>query len=209
MVFFLNSVLNPIYLMPCFAAQCKSGRRSHILSNAMQENIPHTSTSVPAAAWYVVYTKPRWEKKVALLLTKKGIENYCPINKVLRQWSDRVKTIEQPLFSGYVFLKTTAADKWRIKEVDGILNYVHWLGKPAIIPNHEIEIIKRFLNEHQSVQLNSLNLKTNDRVKILSGVFMDKQATVLQTRGKQVQVEIPSFGIALTATLKIADLELI
>ena len=59
------------------------------------------------------------------------------------------------------------------------------------------------------MQLNSLNLKTNDRVKILSGVFMDKQATVLQTRGKQVQVEIPFFGIALTATLKIADLELI
>jgi transcription antitermination factor NusG len=175
----------------------------------MKENILHTINSVPASDWYVVYTKPRWEKKVALLLSKKGIENYCPLNKVLRQWSDRKKTIEEPLFSGYVFLKTTAADKWRIKEVDGILNYVHWLGKPAIIPDYEIETIKRFLNEHQSVQLNTLNLKTNDQVKIVSGVFIDRQATVLATRGKQVQVEIPFFGISLTATIKKADLELI
>ena len=55
--------------------------------------------------WYAVYTKPRWEKKVNSLLLQKGIEVYCPLNKVRRKWSDRIKTIEEPLFKSYVFVK--------------------------------------------------------------------------------------------------------
>jgi transcription antitermination factor NusG len=175
----------------------------------MKENISHISVSVPASAWYVVYTKPRWEKKVALLLTNKGIENYCPLNKVLRQWSDRKKTIEEPLFSGYVFLKTTEAEKWRIKEIDGILNYVHWLGKPAIVPEHEIETIKRFLNEHKTVHLSNTQFKPNDRVKIVSGAFINTQAKVIAQKGKQVILEIPSLQVKLTAQLPHTSLELI
>jgi transcription antitermination factor NusG len=58
--------------------------------------------------WYAVYTRPRWEKKVAALLLHKGIESYCPLNKVRRRWSDRTKTIEEPLFKSYVFVKTDA-----------------------------------------------------------------------------------------------------
>ena len=65
--------------------------------------------------WFVVYTIPRWEKKVALLLQQKGIEHYCPLNKVTRQWSDRRKIVVEPLFKGYVFVKVSEALKWEIK----------------------------------------------------------------------------------------------
>lgn len=160
-------------------------------------------------SWYAVYTRPRWEKKVAELLAKKRIEHYCPLNKVLKQWSDRKKIVEEPLFSSYVFVRVADADKWRIKEIDGILNYVYWLGKPAQIPNHEIETIKRFLNEHESVQLKPLSLKTNDQVRILSGPFMNQQATVQTVKGKYVEIELPSLHIALRATVRLADLELV
>jgi transcription antitermination factor NusG len=160
-------------------------------------------------SWYAVYTRPRWEKKVAALLAKKRIEHYCPLNKVLKQWSDRKKLVEEPLFSSYVFVRIADADKWRIKEIDGILNYVYWLGKPAQIPNHEIETIKRFLNEHESVQLKPLSLKANDQVRIVSGPFMNQQATVQTVKGKHVKVEIPSLNIALTATVRLADIELV
>ncbi|MFM6953665.1 MAG: UpxY family transcription antiterminator [Sphingobacteriaceae bacterium] len=175
----------------------------------MVESTILTSTNTPKCVWYVVYTKPRWEKKVASLLSKKGIENYCPLNRVMRQWSDRRKIVEQPLFSGYVFLKTTDAEKWRIKEVDGILNYVHWLGKPAIIPEHEIETIKRFLNEHETVQVSVTNLKPNDKVKILSGAFIDTQARVIAKKGQRVVVEIPSLQMTLTASVSLSELELV
>ncbi len=160
-------------------------------------------------SWYAVYTRPRWEKKVAELLAKKRIEHYCPLNKVLKQWSDRKKIVEEPLFSSYVFVRIADADKWRIKEIDGILNYVYWLGKPAQIPNHEIETIKRFLNEHENVQVRSKALKANDQVKIISGPFMNKEAVVIAAKGKQAQVEIPSLKIFLKATLLTQDLELL
>jgi transcription antitermination factor NusG len=175
----------------------------------MEENNQYNQPPAIPLAWYVVYTKPRWEKKVALLLSKKGIQNYCPLNKVIRQWSDRKKVVEEPLFSGYVFLKTTDADKWRIKEIDGILNYVHWLGKPAIVPEHEIETIKRFLNEHQTVHVSNTQFKTNDRVKIVSGAFIDRQAKVIAQKGKNVILEIPSLQLVLTAQVPISNLELI
>jgi len=194
----------------------------------MKESSQHIHTSAVPLAWHVVYTKPRWEKKVAVLLSKKGIENFCPLNKVLRQWSDRKKIVEEPLFSGYVFLKTTTAEKWRIKEVDGILNYVHWLGKPAIVPETEIETIKRFLNEHQTLHISTTHFKPNDRVNILSGAFIDTthfqpndrvnilsgafidtQAKVIVQKGKHVILEIPSLQLTLTAQLPHTALELI
>ena len=96
-------------------------------------------------SWYVVYTRPRGEKKIAAILSEKGIENYCPLNRVNRQWSDRKKVILEPLFKGYVFIKVSEARKWEIKSVDGIVNYVYWQGKPAKVRDEEIDKIKKFL----------------------------------------------------------------
>ncbi len=95
--------------------------------------------------WYVVYTRPRWEKKVASLLQQKNIEHYCPLNKVLKQWSDRKKVVMEPLFKGYVFVAVDEHHKWDIKKIDGILNYVYWLGKPARVKETEIDTIRMFL----------------------------------------------------------------
>ena len=72
--------------------------------------------------WLAVYTRPRWEKKVNQLLSEKGVENYCPLNKVRRKWSDRVKVVEEPLFKSYVFVRIGENEKWEIKKINGILN---------------------------------------------------------------------------------------
>jgi transcription antitermination factor NusG len=72
--------------------------------------------------WYALYTKPRWEKKVYKGLSQKGIESYCPLNKVKRKWSDRIKTIEEPLFKSYVFVKVAELEKTDVRFVDGVLN---------------------------------------------------------------------------------------
>ncbi|MFZ9332451.1 MAG: UpxY family transcription antiterminator [Chitinophagaceae bacterium] len=88
--------------------------------------------------WYVLYTKPRWEKKVDKALQQKGIESYCPLNRVKRKWSDRIKTIEEPLFKSYVFVKVEEKEKTEVRYVDGVLNYVYWNGKPAVVKEEEI-----------------------------------------------------------------------
>ena len=149
--------------------------------------------------WFVVYTIPRWEKKVALLLLQKGIEHYCPLNKVTKQWSDRSKTVTEPLFKGYVFVKVSEALKWEIKEIAGILNYVYWLGKPAVVKDKDIDTIKKFLHEFTEVEVINPQLEVDSKVLIKQGVMMDYCGIVLEVSGTKAKVKISSMGIELSA----------
>jgi len=132
--------------------------------------------------WFAIYTRPRWEKKVNLLLQEKGVESYCPLNKVRRKWSDRVKTIEEPLFKSYVFVKVNDEEKTTVRMTAGVMNFVYWNKKPAIIKEREILTIKRFLDEYNDVHVYSMDLKLNDRVRVTSGSFMDQEGQVLGLR---------------------------
>jgi transcription antitermination factor NusG len=149
--------------------------------------------------WLAIYTKPRWEKKVHQLLIDKGIESYCPLNKVKRKWSDRIKTVEEPLFKSYVFVKVTDDDRTKVRLANGVVNFVYWNGKPAIIREKEIQTIKRFLDEHESVQVRPMEFAVNQQVLITSGTFMDKRAVVVDVRRKEVKVAIESLGQELVA----------
>jgi transcription antitermination factor NusG len=158
--------------------------------------------------WYVVYTIPRWEKKVAANLTEKGIENYCPLNKVTRQWSDRKKIVIEPLFKGYVFVCIEGIDKWDLKKVYGILNYVHWIGKPAVVKNKDIEMIRKFLNEFTDVEVTEYAvIATQDKVMIKQGVFMNYKGLVLEVIGNKVRVKIETMGIVLNAVFEKKNLQ--
>src|SRR4030095_6000510 len=108
---------------------------------------------------FAVYTRPRWEKKVHRLLEEKGIESYCPLNKVHRKWSDRIKLIDEPLFKSYVFVKVNEEEKTPVRMTQGVVNFIYWLGKPAIIKEKEIVTIKKFLNEHHDVEVRSIEIK--------------------------------------------------
>lgn len=158
--------------------------------------------------WYVVYTKPRWEKKVANTLLNKGIEHYCPLNKVVKQWSDRKKTIMEPLFKGYVFVKVPSATKWDIKKIDGILNYVYWLGKPAKVKDEEIDTIRKFLQEFNGVEVIDPQLSVNTKVLIKQGVLMNYHGIIVEVTGNRARVSIDSMGIRLSAFFDKKNLEI-
>lgn len=149
--------------------------------------------------WYAVYTKPRWEKKVDALLKEHGLESYCPLNRVRKKWSDRMKWVDEPLFKSYVFVHVFPEDQTRVRMVDGVLNYVYWLGKPAVIKDIEIEDIRRFLGEHRDVVLVPMDIKPDDRVIIRSGILMDKTAVVQRVMQHTVEVVIESLGYRLVA----------
>ena len=159
--------------------------------------------------WYVVYTRPRWEKKVSKMLDEKGIEVYCPLNKVYRQWSDRRKLVLEPLFKGYVFLRIEDERKWDAKKVDGILNFVYWNGKPAIVRPEEIEIIKKFLSEFSGVEVEDNKLTVKTAVKIKQGVLMNYQGIIIEVIGNKAKVQIESMGVQLSAIFEKKNLELI
>jgi len=151
--------------------------------------------------WFAVYTKPRWEKKVNSLLTAKGIETYCPLNKVRKKWSDRVKMVEEPLFKSYVFVHVTELDHTPVRMTNGVLNYVYWNGKPAIIKEREIDTIKKFLNDYENVQAIAAPLAPRQKVRIETGLLMNTEGIVNKILHNKVEVLIESLGYVLVATL--------
>ena len=158
--------------------------------------------------WYAVYTKPRWEKKVYRLLVEKDLEAYCPLNRVKKQWSDRVKWVEEPLFKSYVFVRVREEEFSSVRTVNGVVNFVYWLGKPAVIKHKEIEVIRRFLNEYDDVKAIPVKLDADTKVTIRKGAFMDKEAKVLRVFNKKVQVVIESIGYALVAVIDKSNIAL-
>ncbi len=150
--------------------------------------------------WYALYTKPRWEKKIFNSLQLKGIEAYCPLNKVRRKWSDRIKVIEEPLFKSYIFVRVSEELKTDIRYVDGILNFVYWNGKPAIVKDEEIVEIKRFMSEYDDVEIRAIDVNPADEVMVNAGVMMGASGRVIRTMGNNiVEVRIDSLGFILTA----------
>ena len=149
--------------------------------------------------WYALYTRPRWEKKVNSLLTEKGIESYCPLNRVRRKWSDRIKTIEEPLFKSYVFVRIGEDNRSNVRMTQGVVNFVYWDGKPAVIKDKEIQTIKRFLDEYENVSVVKIELGPNDRVRVVSGPMMDHEGQVLEVKNKTAKVCIDSLGYMLIA----------
>jgi transcription antitermination factor NusG len=159
--------------------------------------------------WYAVYTRPRWEKKVAESFSKHKIENYCPLNRVTRQWSDRKKVIYEPLFTSYVFVKVSEKEHLSLKKTTGVINLVYWLNKPAVIPEHEINVIKEFLNEYTHVALQKKPITVADHVRVIDGPLTTLEGQVLYVKNKTVKIALPSLGYMMYAEVETANVELL
>ena len=159
--------------------------------------------------WYAVYTKPRWEKKICAQLEKKGLVYYCPMNKVRRKWSDRYKIIEEPLFKSYVFVQVSEEEKTRVRLTDGVVNFLYWNGKPGIIKDEEIEVIRKFLNEYEQVEARPISLAAGEKVRVKTGLLMDKEGVVIKVLNNRAFVVLESLGYELTAQFEKSNLEVV
>lgn len=151
--------------------------------------------------WYVLYTKSRNEKLVADKLSVLGIEVYCPLLKTKRKWSDRVKTVEEPLFRSYCFVRLEEHERARVFDVPGVVRYLFWLKKPAIVRDYEIEAIRQMLQttDHHLIQVEQYERAT--QVTISNGIFANARGEVLGQQGKTLTVVISSLGIVLKVDL--------
>ncbi|KQW97664.1 UpxY family transcription antiterminator [Flavobacterium sp. Root420] len=147
--------------------------------------------------WYVVYTKPKWEKKVAEKLVQTGIECYCPLITQIKQWSDRKKKVEVPLFNSYVFVQLPDADRNTVFAVPGVVRYLFWLGKPAIVRDEEINIIKKNLNASNIADISVSSIQVGDRIKLDSGAFSNQDAIVQEISKTYYILVLESLGCVL------------
>lgn len=151
----------------------------------------------PIKHWMAIYTKPKNERKVFDKLQKLGFEVYLPLHKVVRQWSDRKKKILVPLISSYVFVKTDEANRLAVLKTIGVLNFVFWLGKPAIIQDIEIERIKYFLKESINHEIIIENMAVGDVAMVSSGHFKGQKVEIVDTDNKEYFVNLISLGMRL------------
>lgn len=130
-------------------------------------------------------------------LAAKGLEAYLPLNKELRQWSDRKKWVELPLLPSYVFVQVTPEEESKVRLVDGVINYVYWLGKKAVIRDAEIEALKDFVSRHQNIQIERLEYQPGEKIELESGPFKGREATVTGIKGKRLELELKELGMRL------------
>ena len=107
--------------------------------------------------------------------------------------------MEEPLFKTYVFVRVNDEEQTKVRLTSGVMNFVYWQGKPAIIPAKEIDTIRKFLNEYENVMTEPIQLKEDGSVTIRQGFFMDHEAKILKIEGNRVKVEILSIGYSLVA----------
>ena len=152
--------------------------------------------------WYVVYTKPKWEKKVAEQLTKNGIECYCPLITQIRQWSDRKKKVQVPLFNSYVFVHLAESERNSVFQSAGVVRYLFWLGKPAIVREEEISVIKKWLNTEDNADLVLESYKIGDSILLDSGPFSTQKAIVQEVNNTHYILVLESLGCVLKMKIK-------
>ncbi len=157
--------------------------------------------------WFVIYTRTRWEKKVDLLLKQKGIDSYCPVRTVRNQWADRKKNVELPLFNSYVFVNINYKEELKVRQTHGVINFIYYMGKPAVVRNQEIEEIQEILCRNQEIEVSSIrDLNIGDRVLIKNGALCNHEGNVIQVAGKTVLMVLNNLDCAIYTRVPLADL---
>jgi transcriptional antiterminator RfaH len=154
--------------------------------------------------WYVLYTKPRHEVKALERLVQNGFEVYCPMKTTLKQWSDRKKKVSTPLLPSYLFIKTTEKKHTLPLKDPSVLNYIYWLGKPAIIRDVEIDTLKGIISKDKAQEFEVRKLKIADEIDINMGKIKVEKAIIKSVSNNIIKAELKELG--MTIVLKKIDL---
>jgi transcription antitermination factor NusG len=152
--------------------------------------------------WYAIYTRPRWEKKLADRLEEKRIEHYLPLVKTLKRWSDRKKWVQEPLFKSYLFVHVNVKEYQHAIQTPGAVKYVSFEKKAVPIPPVQIEAIKTFIESGEELLPDSPEMKIGDRVRVTRGSLSGLEGTLVEFHNKH-RVRIMIEGIHQSLHLKV------
>jgi len=160
--------------------------------------------------WYLLYTRSNWEKKVDRQLKTMSIESFCPLIKKSTRWADRMKIIEVPLFTSYVFVHITLKEELVVHRIAGVLNFVQYCGKPVIVNENVISAIKEYLSTYTNMEVIDIkNLPVGTRAKIYEGAFYNQEGEIVGFEGKKVLMIIETLGCVLTTKISVDQIKII
>jgi transcriptional antiterminator RfaH len=152
--------------------------------------------------WYALYTKSRAEKKVYDQFKDMGINAYLPLKKEQRQWSDRKKWVEVPIISSYIFIKIPRKRYRDVFNANGVVAYVSHKGRAVIIPDKEIEAMRRAVENKLSFSVETDTLRKGEKVTITSGPLKNIEGEVEEIQGKKkLYLRISHIGYMLVLNL--------
>ena len=157
--------------------------------------------------WNVLYTKSKTEKKVFERLSNLGIDAYCPCQRTLKKWSDRKKWVNEPVFKSYIFVKSpdSESQKLQILNTPGVVRFLYWLGQPAQVRQVEIDEIRSFLGEHQSVE--SVSFDVGLKLNVKKGVLKGSEGVVVYQTKNEVVLRVDKLRMSLVARLPKVSVE--
>jgi transcription antitermination factor NusG len=160
--------------------------------------------------WYLLYTKPRFEKKVDVELQLLGFETYLPLNRTLKQWSDRKKWVTEPLFKSYLFINTSISYYYDILNVNGIVKFVNFEKSPVVVSEKDINFIRKMLGSNLEVNVLYEDINVGDYMEIISGPMIGVKGQIVEYRSKkQVMVNFNSIKQNVIVNLPLNSLKLL
>jgi transcription antitermination factor NusG len=152
-------------------------------------------------AWFALYTKPRSEFKAAEQIGENGISYFLPTITKIKQWSDRKKKITEPLLHGYIFVFADEKERIISLEQQSIVRCVFDAGRPAKIPQWQIDNLKTMLGSNSELFIKE-GLTPGTQVRIKDGLFEGVVGTVQNSEsGKTIAVSIDLLNRSIIAYL--------
>ena len=149
--------------------------------------------------WFVIHTKPRFEKKVEEMLLSNGIEAYCPTRKTIRLWSDRKKKVYVPLLPSMVLVRLEEKNINNVFNINGVVRYMYWLGKRAIVREKEVEVLKTHLKGNKINNLEIKKLIPGNRINLAE--FNNENGLIEKVSNNTVWVFLENLGYKIKLNL--------
>ena len=162
--------------------------------------------------WYAIYVRSRSEKKVVAQLEDIGVEVFLPLITRIKQWSDRKKKVEEPLFKSYVFVHSTIKQHIPILNVYGVIKFVTFEHQAVVVPENQIVAIKRYIDDfdEKERELTNAELQVGDMVRITNGPMQGLIGRLQSIKDKrQIIVYIEAVGQYIPVSISRAKVEAI
>jgi transcriptional antiterminator RfaH len=154
--------------------------------------------------WHALYVSSRQEKTAGQILSKRGVEVFVPLVKIVRQWSDRKKMVEMPLLPGYLFVHTLPSENDKILQTRGIVAFVKIEGRIAVVRDNEIEVLKQLvgLGCKMEIAQTMRSFEEGEKVLITAGILKGMEGYVVEKKeGKYIDIVLESIGQSIRVKL--------
>lgn len=149
--------------------------------------------------WYILYTKAGQEKKVSVQLTRKGFDNFCPMNYQAGSSAERRRFSGDVLFPRFVFVFASEEQLLTLRHFPGVVQLVYWLSKPAVVKDEEIRLIRQFTAHHREVTISKSFVDMQEECLVTADPFLSPEKHSISPKKTCVRVLLPSLGFTLSA----------